>query len=124
VFTAREIDDLCELVLAQLLADGATAPAAAHDLVAHLAAHRPDTPALAPVLPLSMAAASLEGMLAGPEARARADGAWRMAAMIGAEVLALQAEAGGASAPRIGALFARMQAQQPWAAGAAAANPA
>jgi hypothetical protein len=113
VITAQEIDELCERVLAQLLAEGASAPGAARDLIAHLAQSRPDSPALTPVLPLSMAAVSIEGMLAGPEARARADSAWRMAALIGAEVLALQAEGDNQVAPRIGALWDRLQRTDP-----------
>jgi hypothetical protein len=113
VLTTREIDELCEFVLARLLADGASPDATAWSLVAHLALTHPGADALTPVLPLSMAAASLQEMLAGPEAGAQAQGVWRMAALIGAEVLALQAgmrrEPPGSAVPCIGLLWSRMQ---------------
>jgi hypothetical protein len=113
VLTAREIDELCEFVLARLLARDASALATARSLVAHLARVHPGVDALTPVLPLSMAATALQDMLSGPEARAQADGAWRMAALIGAEVLALQAGAlpgpSGRGVPSIGSLWAAMQ---------------
>lgn len=113
VLSGHEIDGMCAFVLERLASDAAgpaEAAAVARDLVAHLAATRPEAPALSPVLPLSMAAAALEAMLAGPAARRAAEEAWRMAALIGAEVLALQAEAGqGAPPPAIAALKARLE---------------
>lgn len=78
----------------------------AHELIAHLADRWPQAPALSPVLPLAMAASALEAMLDGDEARGAARGAWRMAALVGAEVLALQAETGN-QAPTVAALRAR-----------------
>lgn len=108
MLTAREIDELCAFVLDRLAQPAGDPARAAQDLIDHLARLRPDAPALCPVLPLAMAAAALEGMLEGPEPRRAAQGAWRMAALIAAEVLALQAE--GDASPSVATLQARLAA--------------
>lgn len=120
MLTTGDIDELCEFVLSRLMAEGGSAEAVAEALVARLAVAHPEIDALTPILPLSLAAVALDEMLAGTEARAQADGAWRMAALIGAEVLALQAEsrlqsttkgqtATAPAAPCMQALWRRMQ---------------
>lgn len=105
---------MCAFILERLAAEAAgpaQVTAVTRELIAHLAQTRPEAPALSPVLPLSMAAAAMETMLAGPAARRVAEEAWRMAALIAAEVLALQAEAEqGAPPPAIAALQARLEA--------------
>lgn len=106
VLSAQDIDDVCAFALERLAAPAADPVRVAQDLVAHLAAGWPQAPALTPVLPLAMAASALEGMLDGDEARHAAQGAWRMAALIGAEVLALQSETEN-QAPTVAALHAR-----------------
>jgi hypothetical protein len=107
VFTAREIDEACEFVLHRVAGAAPTRDDAAHALVAHLARHHPDAPALSPVLPLAMAAAALEGMLDGEAARRAAAAIWRDCALIATEVLALQAESPQVP-PRLAALAARL----------------
>lgn len=107
MLTAREIDEACEFVLHRVLGAAPTGRDAARALVAELAHRFPDAPALSPVLPLAMAAAAVEGMLAGDAARETAATIWRDCALIAAEVLALQFEAPGAP-PRLAALAARL----------------
>lgn len=107
VLSAHEIDDLCDFVLQRLAGRDADPERTAHDLLAHLAASHPDAPALSPVLPLAMSAATLEEMLNGPETQRAAAGAWRMAALLGAEVLAMQSQTPGHPATVAG-LWARL----------------
>lgn len=107
MFTTREIDDLCEFVLRSVARAGTTAEGAARALVARIASSDPDAPALGPVLPLAMAAAALETMLDDESDRRAAATLWRAAALIAAEVLALQVQAGVAAGPTVGQLRAR-----------------
>lgn len=87
------IDALTEYVVARLLVDGDSARAAAHDLARDLAATHPHVPALSLALPFALAAGAIDEMLgAGAEAHAAAADAWRIAALIGVETLALQAQ--------------------------------
>ena len=107
MFTDREIDDLCEFVLNSATRAGATAQGAAQALVGRIASSHPGAPALGPVLPLAMAAAALETMLDDESDRAAAVTLWRAAALIAAEVLALQVRAGATAGPTVGELRAR-----------------
>lgn len=109
MFTAPEIDGFCEMVLVGVTGDRPDPDGTVRALVTKMAADRPEAPALSPVLPLAMAAAAIETMLAGPEARAAAAAVWRAAALIAAEVLALQAEAPD-HPPRLARLAARWPA--------------
>ena len=94
MFGGRDIDELVEYVLAELLANDAGVETVSLALVGKMAADHPGAPALVPVLPLSMAAAAIEGMLAEPRAQGLAELSWRMSALIATEVLALQIELG------------------------------
>lgn len=107
LLTAQEIDEACEFVLHRVLGAAPAGIGVALLLVADLARRFPDAPALSPVLPLAMAAAAVEGMLAGDRARETAAAIWRDCALIAAEVLALQAEAPGVPPP-LSALAARL----------------
>ena len=106
VLTAQEIDDLCAFALERLTGRGADPHRAMADLVAHLARTRPEAPALSPILPLALAASALESVLNGDESRQAAQGTWRIAALLAAEVLAIQAD--GAVAPSVVDLHARL----------------
>jgi hypothetical protein len=113
VFTTREIDAACEFVLARIEAGAAEPGASGSDavraLVEQMADHQPDASALSPVLPLALAAAALDEMLDGPAAQTAARALWRGAALLAAEVLALQAQTPDAP-PRLAALAARLRA--------------
>ncbi len=92
VWDVEQLDALTEAVVQRLLIDASDARAVAGDILAQLLAVRPDLPALALALPFSLAAGGMEEMLgAGDDACAAAHRAWRMAALIGAEALALEA---------------------------------
>ena len=106
---ARDIDNWSEFVLTRLLAEGGSACATVLDLVARMADQAPRAPALAPILPLSMAAAAVEAMLADRVARARVADTWRLAALIGAEVLAMQSERPDRPPPDVAALRDRLR---------------
>lgn len=94
VFKGKSLDTLTETVVARLLVARDPGPKVARDLAGGLAVSDPDMPALALALPFSLAAASIDEMLgAGSEAHEAAVDAWRTAALIGAEVLALGTEA-------------------------------
>jgi len=93
VWTEDQIDALTETVVQRLLVEGGSARALAAEFAEHLATETPDLPALAMGLPFSLAASGLEEMLgAGHKACVAALDAWRIAALIGAETLALQIE--------------------------------
>ena len=95
VWDIDQIDALTEAVVQRLLVDGGTARGMASEIAAYLAEHRPDLPALCVALPFTLAAASIEEMLgAGEQARAAARDAWRVAALIGADALAVEALSG------------------------------
>lgn len=74
-----------------------------------MAGRAPGAPALALILPLSMAAAAVEAMLADHTMRARAIDCWRLAALIAAEVLAMQAERPDHASPDLAALRDRLR---------------
>jgi hypothetical protein len=114
----HDIDELSERVLSRLLVDGATVTETARALVAEMAALRPDAPALLCVLPMSMAAAAIEGMLTNGQPRRIAPEAWRIAALLAAETLSLHDRTSDAPAPTIAALWAHLRAD-PQALGAA-----
>lgn len=85
------IDALTEIVVARLLVEGASAGTTAHDLARSLAGTHPHLPALSLALPFALAAGSIDEILgAGQAAHAAAGDAWRVAALIGVEALALQ----------------------------------
>lgn len=96
MWDVQSIDALTEIVVSRLLVERADARAVAAALAARLAAETPDLPALALALPFTLAAGAIEEMLgAGPEARRAAQEAWRVAALIGADALALRAAGQG-----------------------------
>lgn len=87
----EQIDALTEAVVKRLLVDGGTARTMAPEVAAWLSERSPDMPALCVALPFTMAAGAIEDMLgAGAQARAAARDAWRVAALIGADALALE----------------------------------
>ncbi len=91
VWDAAAIDALTETVVTRLLVDGAPARRVAVELAGVLAAERPGLPGLALALPFTLAASAIEDMLGGGlQARAAALDAWRIAALIGADALALR----------------------------------
>ena len=110
---AQEIDDWVEFVLAGMLAQDGTVETVSRAMVDGMAARHPDAPALTAVLPLSMAAAAIEGMLAEPQMQGLAERTWRVAALMATEVLALQAQSQVQSAaglpPDLAALKARLR---------------
>lgn len=111
VISALDIDGLCESVLRQVTGPQATtgSAAVAAGLVAELARRHPQAPALTAVLPLALAAAALDEMLGGEADRRAARDLWRAAALVAAEVLALQTEAAPeAPPPAAAALAARL----------------
>ena len=92
LWDADAIDTLTETVVTRLLVGGDSARSVAADLATALAPVQPHLPALALALPFTLAAAAIEEMLgAGLAARAAAVDAWRVAALIGADALALKA---------------------------------
>lgn len=92
MWDAEQIDDLTETVVRRLLVEGGTARALAVEIAAQLAAQNATLPALAVALPFSLAAGGIEEMLGGgPQACAAARDAWRIAALIGGDALALHA---------------------------------
>ncbi|MCB1405794.1 MAG: hypothetical protein KDK01_05885 [Rhodobacteraceae bacterium] len=105
MWDAEQIDALTEVVVQRLLVEGGTARGLAVEIATRLAAERPDLPALAVALPFSLAAGGIEDMLGGgQQACAAAFDAWRVAALIGGDTLALQA--GLARAPTVADLCA------------------
>lgn len=85
------IDGLTEGALTRLLVEGWPARRVAVEIAQHMAQKRPDLPALALALPLSMAAASIDELLGGGQpARDIAQDTWRVAALVGTEALALR----------------------------------
>jgi hypothetical protein len=117
VFTAREIDDLCEFLLQRATGTVTDAEGAVAALVARIARSHPQAPALGPVLPLALAAAALETMLDDAADRRAAAAFWRAAAMIGAEVLGLQMQTGTGAAPTVRDLALRLAARTEGAGG-------
>ena len=108
VWEAEAIDGLTETVMTRLLVEAAEARAVAIELAARLAVDRPDLPALVLALPFSLAAATIEEMLgAAPAARVAALDAWRVAALIGTDVLVLKGGEGGASIADLVSLWRR-----------------
>jgi len=108
VWEAEAIDSLTETVMTRLLVEAAEARAVAMELAARLAVERPDLPALALALPFTLAAAAIEEMLgAAPAARIAALDAWRVAALIGTDVLLLKGGAGGDSIADLLSLWRR-----------------
>ena len=92
VWNADQIDALTETVVRRLLVEGGTARALAVEIADQLADQNSFLPALAVALPFSLAAGGIEEMLgAGPQACAAARDAWRVAALIGGDALALHA---------------------------------
>ncbi|WP_417588215.1 hypothetical protein [Pararhodobacter oceanensis] len=92
MWDADQIDALTEVVVRRLLVEGGTARALAAEIAGQLAAETPELPGLALALPFTLAAGGIEDMLgAGHQAYAAAVDAWRVSALIGAEVLGLQA---------------------------------
>lgn len=92
VWDLAALDAVTETVVSRVLIDKAPARRVAADLAAQLYRERPDLPALALALPFTLAAAAIDEMLGGgAEARQAAADAWRAAALIGAEALALRA---------------------------------
>ncbi len=109
VWETEAIDALAETVITRVLVEGVQARAVAIELAAGLAVDHPDLPALALALPFTLAAAAIEDMLGGgAEARAAALDAWRVAALIGADALALGGHAAGQGS--VAALWAQWQA--------------
>lgn len=93
MWDADQIDALTETVVQRLLVEGGTARALAVEIAAQLANQNPSLPALAVALPFSLAASGIEEMLgAGAQACAAALDAWRVAALIGGDALALHAQ--------------------------------
>ena len=85
------IDALTETVVQRLLVEGGTARSLAVEFADQLAVDNPTLPALAIALPFSLAAGGIEEMLgAGQQANLAAQDAWRVAALIGGDCLALQ----------------------------------
>lgn len=96
MWTTDQIDALTEIVVQRLLVEGGTAQALAVEVAAKLACENPQLPALAVALPFSLAAGGIEEMLgAGQQACAAAHDAWRVAALIAGDALALQVGQGG-----------------------------
>lgn len=86
------LDAVTETVVSRVLIDKTSARQVAADLATQLCREQPGLPALALALPFTLAAASIDEMLGGgAEARQAAADAWRAAALIGAEALALRA---------------------------------
>ena len=93
MWDAMAIDALTETVVSRLLVEGESARSVAFGLAGRLAVESPDMPALSLALPFTLAAGALEEVLgAGDEARRAAHDAWRVAALIGADSLALRVQ--------------------------------
>lgn len=87
------LDSLTETVIARLLVERVPAHRIARDLASGLATTRPDLPALLLALPFTLAAAAIDEMLGGgADARSAGGEAWRIAALIGADALALRGQ--------------------------------
>lgn len=96
MLTTDAIDALTETVVTRLLVEQAAARVVVVDLAHQLVAGSPTIPALALALPFTLAANAIEEMLgAGAPARAAAQDAWRVAALIGTDALALRMEGEG-----------------------------
>lgn len=92
MWDADQIDALTETVVRRLLVEGGTARALAVEIAEQLADQNSSLPALAVALPFSLAAGGIEEMLgAGAHACSAAQDAWRVAALIGGDALALHA---------------------------------
>ncbi|GAB4261705.1 MAG: hypothetical protein Kow0013_06460 [Pararhodobacter sp.] len=105
MWSAEQIDALTELVVQRLLVDGVPARRIAPEVAARLSAQTPGLPALCVSMPIMLAASAIEEMLgAGAQAKDIAQDAWRTAALIGAEVLALQST--GSPLPTVADLLA------------------
>ena len=88
-----DIDALTETVVSRILIEGESARSVAYELAGRLAVECPERPALSLALPFCMAASALEEVLGGGEdARQAALDAWRIAALIGADALALKVQ--------------------------------
>lgn len=122
MIVGQDIDGWVEFVLAGLLAEEGTVDSVSRALVAEMAARHPHAPALLAVLPLSMAAAAIEAMLAEPRVRGQAEITWRVAALMASEVLALQIEAESGLPPDLAALNGRLGADPAALGGAGAAS--
>jgi hypothetical protein len=107
-----EIDALTELTLSRLLARGWSAERVAMALLAYLANHKPDLPALSPILPLTLAAAGIESMLETVPDINRATDLWRIAAILAAETLVLQIHAPNGPTVTVTALWQALEKQQ------------
>lgn len=93
----QTLDSLTEFVVARLLVDRASARVVAAELVDRLIAQHPQLSAASAALPFTIAAGSIEEILgAGAEAQAAALDAWRVAALIGADALMIEAQQGAA----------------------------
>lgn len=87
------LDALTETVVRRILIEGTSAQRIAGDMAVDLATRQPMLPALALALPFTLAAAAIDEMLGGGlQARQAAQDAWRVAALIGADALALRAQ--------------------------------
>lgn len=109
MLSAQEIDRWSEFVLDRVAGQGLPATDVAQVLVAAMAAERPAAPALGAVLPLTLAAAGIETLLGGNDAWRASAELWRAAAMLAAEVLAIEAGRGagpGRAAPTMAELRA------------------
>lgn len=92
MWDAEQIDALTEIVVRRLLVEGGTARALAVEIAERLCDDNPGLPALAVALPFTLAAGGIEEMLGGgQQACVAAFDAWRVAALIGGDTLALQA---------------------------------
>jgi len=93
VWDVAALDALTETVVRRILIEGDSARRIAIEMAADLALQAPHLPALALTLPFTLAAAAIDEMLgSGLQARAAAQDAWRVAALIGADALALRME--------------------------------
>ena len=81
-----EIDQLCEFAINFLLSGQGDA----RRLAATLVMDSPDRSPLEVVLVLSSAGASIEEVLSGPESKAMALDAWRIAALLGVDLHMMQ----------------------------------
>lgn len=111
MLNADEIDALTERVVKAVLGDETDAGCAAYDIARALATESPLMPALLLALPFAMAGNAIETMLGGGiEAREKAQAAWRISALIAADLAMLQ---GDGRATTIAALFAHWHAGDP-----------
>lgn len=92
---AEQIDTLTEIVVQHLLIEGQSAHGLARIIAVRVHDLGRDLPALCVALPFTLAAGAIDEMLGGgAQARAAAREAWRTAALIGADIVAIEIETG------------------------------